>query len=951
MVGNKDCNILLTAYSTIGFPPKKTYHGLSFLESKDHEMKNIEKDVEEVYTEFSFMDKALVTSESALKYLILPKKESREEEPIELDKLFAFTTSKVLEVEYRKDEEGKEIKEEKIPRDIRVDDNKRINKFNKNGNVEDFYSQQEFIQARLKAVYNFAHPNLPELDISWICIDEEEMGIEYNIEYIFKMIRAITAYISEMEIAGRKVNVYVDMTGGFRSIPMYLLFILNILEKRGIPIKKILYSQMDYKKGFVNVDDLTLLLKTQNFTNGIHEFIKFGSAQELSTYLKTGVDEDTLPEYREVIKKFVDSVENFAEAITISNRNQFEQAIGDIKAAWIELEKTEVSNEEIDNEESEEMDNEGVADEEAEKLKTLKKLEARKKKRKINLLKTFEPRIHSEYKLVWDNPNHLSYIKWCLDHNFIQQALTLYIELIPEILFEKNEYGAILECIDEESLRKSYDGGVYKFEYSLLNQADFSVESRKHDLIKSAKHDYFSGDVDICKDILQRLVKCKKDDKDWIENVHKTINESTVKDFFVNVQEYFKSNKKKDLSNEAEFSVDHIKWKRAILDEGMFNKNWAWLIFSLTDLDELANLYEESLNKVLEVLKHNSDLEGLQGEKILEKIEGICYRDIERIRSKKHELVKKAESIHVKIECVEDITEKDKNKLEEIAKDIEKLEGIERNLTIALLGYLFLKDKCIETLKKCLRDAYIKITENNPEKEDKKDKNEVDHWDKVHLAINKVKIDIENLKNNNKYALKAKFINMANISPKLLAPIILPYTIKEYYVSGHPKFDNKIEELDKRFKIDDIQVMIDGDIDGQKKKLKINENLRKALQNGKMQLQPSSKALSIIKNSIEINKFKEIEERYLSLFPTYMGGTAPELDMWNRDNLSLLILRILLYPYHTLKLIRNDSVHAREERQFNVSRDDIKKLITSSIDTIENYLEMCKTTEINEDSE
>ena len=118
-----------------------------------------------------------------------------------------------------------------------------------------------------------------------------------------------------------------------------------------------------------------------------------------------------------------------------------------------------------------------------------------------------------------------------------------------------------------------------------------------------------------------------------------------------------------------------------------------------------------------------------------------------------------------------------------------------------------------------------------------------------------------------------------------------------------------------------------------------------------MQLQPSSKAISIIKDSIEINKFKEIEERYLSLFPTYMGGTAPELDMWNRDNLSLLILRILLYPYHTLKLIRNDSVHAREERQFNVSREDIKKLITRSIDTIENYLEMCKPTEINEDSE
>ena len=99
MEEKKECNILLTAYSTIGFPKGKTYHGLSFLESKDHDIENVEKNVGTVYTEASFIDKALVTSESALKYLILPKKDGIGEPPIELDKLFAFTTSKVLEVE------------------------------------------------------------------------------------------------------------------------------------------------------------------------------------------------------------------------------------------------------------------------------------------------------------------------------------------------------------------------------------------------------------------------------------------------------------------------------------------------------------------------------------------------------------------------------------------------------------------------------------------------------------------------------------------------------------------------------------------------------------------------------------------------------------------------------------------------------------------------------------
>ena len=936
MAEREECNILLTAYSTIGFPPKKTYHGLSFLESKDHEIKILELNTEKEYTEASFMDKALVTSESAIKYLILPKKEGLGEAPIELDKVFAFTTSKVLEPLYEKDEDDKadtDEEKEEIPRDFRVDDDTRIYKFNKNGKVEEFYTQQEFIQARLKAVYAFAYPNLPELDISWICIDEEEMGIEYNIEYIFKMIRVITAYISEMEIAGRKVNVYVDMTGGFRSIPMYLLFILNILEKRGIPIKKILYSQMDYKKGFVNVDDLTLLLKTQNFTNGIHEFIKFGSAQELSTYLKTGLDEDTLPEYREVIKKFVDSVENFAEAITISNRNQFEQAIGDIKAAWIELKKTEVSNEEIDNDEPKEMDNEDVVDEEAKKLEKLKKLEARKKKRKINLLKTFEPRIHSEYKLVWDNPNHLSYIKWCLNHNFIQQALTLYIELIPEILFEKNEYGAILECIDEESLRKSYDGGVYKFEYSLLNQADLSVESRKHDLITHEEYDFYARDFKMCKTILKKLINCR--DSKWIEEEHKRINENTVGEFFAKAQEKFKSDKEEKLSKENIFSIDNIEWKRASLDESMFKKNWSWIIFSLTNLEALGSFYEEALSELLGFLKKNSELKDLQGEKIIEKLSSICYRSVEKVRTKKQELIKELENIKD-----EDLTSEGvKNRKESIEKELEQLKEKENKLNIALAGYVFLKDECANKVKELLRAKYLDNVKNQG----------VNHLNTVKSGITEFKNYIQKLKQNEEgkiHELKSKFIKVDSISFELLAPILLPYTVNRYRVSGHSKFDRKIEELDKHFKIDDVQAMIDGDINGKKKKLKINENLRKGLQRGKMKLQPRSEALSIIKDSVEINKFKEVEERYLSLFPTYMGGTAPELDMWNRDNLSLLILRILLYPYHTLKLIRNDSVHAREERQFNVSRKDIKDLITSSIDTIESYLEMCKITEV-----
>lgn len=905
MAGVEVRNILLTPYSTLFVYGNDNTHKFRNMYSEDQEILDIDISNSMEYTEYSFMNKVLVTSESVLKYLVLPKQNKILEGPIKLDKVFAFTTDEVS-----KPTDG-------LKR-YAVDEDKIIHKYVDSVSVEEFVSDEDFISSRMQAIYDYAQGNplgTRELKIEPVPIENEKDGIEQNLNNIFDMVDNIIEYIENSKENNVEVRVYVDMTGGFRTIPMYLLFILNVLEKRGIIIEKVYYAQMSSgKKGTqkIQIDDLTQVLKTQDFTNGIHEFIKFGSAQELSVFLKKDLEIDTREEHRGVIENFVNSVESFAEAITISNRTNFEESIDKIKDAWLKLEKIDTSTYSQEGNEENLSENNKKSTENNEK---------------INLLKIFEPRIYNEYKLVWDNPNHLSYIKWCLDHNFIQQALTLYIELIPEILFEKNKYGSILEYVDEDSLRKSYDKGIYKFEYSLLNQVSYSLESRKHKLIKSQEYDFYACDLKSCKAILKSLIKCR--DSKWINEAHERINENTVEEFLEKAQEKFRNDKKSMLSKNTEFSIDNIVWKRASLDKSMFKKNWSWIVFSLTNLDSLANFYEESLDILLEILKKNSELKKLQGEIILDELEPICCRDIEKIRTKKQELMKRINSINFE----ELISEKSEDRKKTIEERLMELEEKEKHINIALVGYVFLKQECADKIKELLKSKYLDDTKNT----------NIDHYEIVIEAIEKLKEYIQKLKiSEKKHELKSKFIKVDNISCDSLALILLPYTVNEYHISGYSKFDNKIEELDKRFKIDDVQKMIGGDIDGKDKQLKINDNLLCTLKKGEKQLQSNSEAISIIKESVEMNKFKEIESRYLSLFPIFMGGTAPEIDMWNRNTLSLLILRILLYPYHTLKLIRNDSVHAREKRQFNVTRKDIKLLIRGSIDTIESYIEMCK---------
>ena len=83
-------------------------------------------------------------------------------------------------------------------------------------------------------------------------------------------------------------------------------------------------------------------------------------------------------------------------------------------------------------------------------------------------------------------------------------------------------------------------------------------------------------------------------------------------------------------------------------------------------------------------------------------------------------------------------------------------------------------------------------------------------------------------------------------------------------------------------------------------------------------------------------------EKYLRIIPESIGGKAPTNDIWERDTLTLLILRTILYPYNTLKMIRNDSVHARENRKLEATRKYVKELIEESISSIEKYLMYCE---------
>lgn len=916
MAEREECNILLTAYSTVA-------SNLYVYESEDYDFKELEYKLYDNDEQSSFMKYALLTSESVLKYLVFPKINRDGFEPIQLDKVFAFTTD--------------DIRSEGVKTYTLNANNKEkhtVYQHVKNTKVTEFEKDEDFIDERLRTVYKYAgllnKTKYPELVIKKICIKGETKGIERNVEKIFSMIDEVIQYIKEKE--GQKVNVYVDVTGGFRTIPVYLLFILNVLEKRGIEVEKILYTQTERGKdgnsGKVTIDDLTPILKTQNFINGIHEFIKFGSAQALTDYFEAALElspENTYePRYNAIIEGVVDSVEAFAEAITISNRKEFEKAMQKIKDAWGILDDLVIES--ID-------DSNG---------KNEVPLERLIENRNLRLLKVFAPKIKEEYKNIWpletgQSRNGLDYIQWCLDHNFIQQALTMYIEIVPEILFDHNDTKGILNFVrtnkrkiigeidkkvkrnhktivetskvpdrlyesTKDALIKQHKAGKseYKFLYWLLNQYTENIKSNRK-IIKEIKND-----KNLCLEVLKKYSsrnfrQCKN-----IKGTHK--DDEHVNSFFEKMKEEFKDHLIKSNANLG-FDGKNVCWNLCSLNVDEFYENWKWIINLFSDKEKVRTFCINTVDILTHLIDTKKDKLGGN------KDEGIVGA-LKKVINEQNEY-KIGKVVLSRIEVLFGYLYL-KKKLKDIVKS-----KIVKAFNDALEKDSQLNDKDVFTYRKSLNDIY----------------NRIDFIELLKESLKHIKSDIERLPEDKIYTIRTEYFNESDFGGDDIIDVILPYNISGIGIPEYPKLVKAITLLDKYSKVDDIESLIS------KNSLVINEGILEAFKQNKNDFRVNAEAILERIQSItgnDLGKAEEIADKYLRIIPECVGGTAADVDIWNRDGVTLLILRTLLYPYNTLKLIRNDSVHAREKRNIKATRENVKLLIEDSIRAIKKYLNAVK---------
>ena len=237
---------------------------------------------------------------------------------------------------------------------------------------------------------------------------DEDGNDDDNLKSIAQMAKHIQEYVAG--VVGHHVTLHVDLTGGMRHVNMMMLELTRLLQYSGLMVGNVLYSNYDKdpdKPNFVeevqNVYDLFQLMA------GVEEFVNFGSVKALNSYYAGR-------NLSEPLQKLRDSMDFFADAIKLCHYGQFRAAIQNLHDAVHDFDKHEPQNvEDI-------------------------------------LMARLIGRIRENYYdlIVVRDKDDLRIIRWCLENDYLQQALTLYTERVPEYLGER-----IVSQTDAEEKRLS----------------------------------------------------------------------------------------------------------------------------------------------------------------------------------------------------------------------------------------------------------------------------------------------------------------------------------------------------------------------------------------------------------------------------------------------------------------------------------------------------------------
>ena len=225
----------------------------------------------------------------------------------------------------------------------------------------------------------------------------------------------------------REINVYIDANGGIRYVMVMLTSIMNVLESQYNNIKlQSVYSTIFDDSKTKKVRDTKSTYISAQLVAAVNEFTNYGRISSLENYfdMRHSMDnsKDTWLMWND-IDKCIEKLSEISEALQLCRSSVI------LELFYGKSDSSEFGINAILNKFKEEYKNSDFAD-----AKIFSYVIDIIKKQYAYLYENIDENDNK------DAINNLPrVIKWCVDKDYIQQAITIYIEKMPEYYFH-NEY-------------------------------------------------------------------------------------------------------------------------------------------------------------------------------------------------------------------------------------------------------------------------------------------------------------------------------------------------------------------------------------------------------------------------------------------------------------------------------------------------------------------------------
>ena len=195
------------------------------------------------------------------------------------------------------------------------------------------------------------------------------------------------------------VNLYIDYNGGQRYIAFMILSLANLMEVRGVTIKDIMSMNYENKSnGKVVIQNMIPVYKSFDLVSGITEYVNYGRVKTLKNYFYSDYVHATIRDILQEMEKFTNNLQLCRTRYIMDHRNDLLKKLEDFIRDYNDKESPDIY---------EHLFKYVIED----------------------ILKGYQELLHGDLPDI---------IKWCVEKDFIQQAITFVSEEIPEFFWKKS---------------------------------------------------------------------------------------------------------------------------------------------------------------------------------------------------------------------------------------------------------------------------------------------------------------------------------------------------------------------------------------------------------------------------------------------------------------------------------------------------------------------------------